>query len=298
MSTSRFLDPALLAAVDDLPLMARAVVDGFLLGQHHSRRTGTGLEFNQYRGYEPGDDPRLLDWKMFARSDRYFVREAEEETAIGVWLLLDTSASMAHRDTGGLTKLASARVLAAVLAQLAHRQGDGVGLVTAGGDEGDLFLPARSGRRHLYRIFANLDALSAAGRWPAWETVEATLTRDRRRGLYVVISDLYDHQSHLAACLNRLRAMGHELIVCQLMAKNEWQFDAKGPVQLRDLETGDIIDVDGRQAAQQARRRLQAHQQFWQDRLGQLAADYVRINLGEPLDQTLRTFLSTRTRLV
>src|ERR1700754_4942432 len=150
-----------LMAIKDLSLAARRTIDGFMAGINKSKVKGTGLEFSQYRSYQPGDDLRWLDWKRLARSDRYYIRESEMETSISVRLLVDASRSMDHRD-GAFTKLDYARHLAAALAWLAHSQGDAVGLYIF--REGQVFAsPARRDPRHLARIYHQLETVSSAG---------------------------------------------------------------------------------------------------------------------------------------
>src|SRR5437868_8592845 len=145
------LDPKVLMTIKDLSLVAKTVVDGFMIGLNKSTVKGPGLEFSQYRSYQPGDDLRWLDWKRYARSDRYYIRESEIETSISIRLLVDASNSMAHRD-GAYTKLDYARLLAASLGWLAHTQGDSFGLYTF--QEGDVFtLPSRKDSQHLARFF-------------------------------------------------------------------------------------------------------------------------------------------------
>ena len=139
---NRFVTARTLALVRDLELAARIAVDGTMLGRHTSRRAGAGLEFSQYRSYQPGDDPRRIDWKLLGRSDRYFVREAEAETSLTVRLLLDATGSMGHEEAG-VTKLDYARFLTAALALLAHRQGDAVGLYLLGNGDVTPYLPRR-----------------------------------------------------------------------------------------------------------------------------------------------------------
>jgi uncharacterized protein (DUF58 family) len=157
------LDPKVLMAIKDLSLAAKTTVEGFMQGIHKSNVKGAGMEFSQYRSYQPGDDLRSLDWKMFARSDRYYIRESEIETSISVRFLLDASASMNHMD-GGFSKLQFAKYVAASLAYLTHSQGDSVGLYTI--CDGKLSaLPARKDHQHLTRILHELEQTEAGGKF-------------------------------------------------------------------------------------------------------------------------------------
>jgi uncharacterized protein (DUF58 family) len=177
------LTPELLYALRNLPLAARQAAEGFLAGAHASRRHGAGMEFSQYRPYQPGDDLRRLDWRLAARSDRYYLRESEVDTSLVVNLVLDASASMNHRDDNGLTKLDYARLLLAALAYLAQKQGDAVGLtlLSPGGLQ---HFPARADTRQLPRLYHALATAEATGTFPDTATL-APLTARRQRALTV-----------------------------------------------------------------------------------------------------------------
>lgn len=160
---SRLLDPKILMAIKDLSLAAKTVVDGFMTGVNKSRIKGPGLEFSQYRSYQPGDDLRWLDWKMYGRSDRYYIRESEVETSISVRFLIDASGSMKHEDSG-YTKIDYARYLAASLAYLASLQGDAIGLYVFQ-NKGLFSLAARQDFQHLSRLFYQLEHIQAGGKF-------------------------------------------------------------------------------------------------------------------------------------
>src|SRR5262245_49837946 len=191
----RFIDPKVLAALGDLTLAARTVVDGFMYGVHHSRIPGAGLEFSQYRSYQPGDDLRRIDWKLFGRSDRYFIREAESETSITVRIILDATGSMAHTEDG-VSKFDYARFLAAALALLAVRQGDAIGLYTLS-DGAAMTIRPRREASHLHRILHTLERLSPSGRWPVWSSLERAMTPDPERGVTIVIGDFHEHADEI-----------------------------------------------------------------------------------------------------
>ena len=164
VSAYRFIDPRILAAIADLPLLAKTVVEGFMLGVHQSQRPGAGQEFNQYRSYQPGDDLRRVDWKTYARSDRFYVRESEVETSIGVRFLLDASASMAHTD-GAIVKFDYARFLVAALGYLAYQQGDMIGCHSLPENHASV-LPSKRDHQQLHRFLHHLEKLEPGGAWP------------------------------------------------------------------------------------------------------------------------------------
>ena len=287
------LSPELLHALRNLPLAARQAAEGFLAGAHASRRHGAGMEFSQYRPYQPGDDLRRLDWRLAARSDRYYLRESEVDTSLTVHLLLDASASMNHRDANGLTKLDYARLLLGALAYLAQQQGDAVGL-TILSPAGLRHLPPRADARQLPRLYHALETAEAAGTFPDAATL-APLTARRQRALTVCVSDLYEDDGEINRLLTRLRAVSGDVLLLHLMADNELNFSHRGAVTLRDLETGQTLQID----ADQQRPAYQQQIQNWLTATAQTARrqgfDYHLLNTTEPLDGALREFLRRRS---
>ncbi|HEX8659539.1 MAG TPA: DUF58 domain-containing protein [Hymenobacter sp.] len=287
------LTPELLHGLRNLSLAARRAAEGFLNGAHASRRHGTGMEFSQYRPYQPGDDLRRLDWRLAARSDRYYLREAEVDTSLTVHLLLDASASMNHRDDNGLTKLDYARLLLAALAYLAQQQGDAVGL-TILAPAGLRHLPARADARQLPRLYHALATAEAHGHFPGPATL-APLTARRQRALTVCVSDLYEEEAEISALLAQLRAVSGEVLLLHVLADNELNFTYKGSVTFRDLETGRSLQLD----ADQQRPAYQQQLQQWLRDTAQSARrqgfDYHQLNTSQPLDGALREFLRRRS---
>ena len=286
------LTPEHLHGLRNLSLAARQAAEGFLNGAHASRRHGAGMEFSQYRPYQPGDDLRRLDWRLAARSDRYYLRESEVDTSLTVHLLLDASASMNHRDDNGLTKLDYARLLLAALAYLAQQQGDAVGLSILS-PTGLRHLPARADTRQLPRLYHALETTEAVGNFPAAAAL-APLTARRQRALTVCVSDLYEDEAEIIALLTRLRAVSGDVLLLHLVANNELNFNYKGPVTFKDLETGRTLQLD---ADQQRPAYLQQLQE-WLRSTAQTARrqgfDYHLLNTAEPLDQAMREFLRRR----
>ena len=286
------LTPELLFALRNLPLAARQAAEGFLAGAHARRRHGAGMEFSQYRPYQPGDDLRRLDWRLAARSDRYYLRESEVDTSLTVNLVLDASASMNHRDDNGLTKLDYARLLLAALAYLAQKQGDAVGLSLLS-PKSLQHLPARADARQLPRLYHALEAVAATGTFPE-AAILAPLTARRQRALTVCVSDLYEETNEITRLLSRLRATSGDVLLLHLAAGNELNFSYKGSVTFRDLETGQTIQLD----ADQQRASYQAQLQAWLRDTAQQARrqglDYHLVDTSQPLDGALREFLKRR----
>lgn len=290
----RFIDPKTLAALGDLALAARTVVDGFMYGVHPSRMPGAGLEFSQYRSYQPGDDVRRIDWKLFARSDRYFLRDAETDTSVTVRLVLDASESMAHAE-GGLSKFDYARLLAAALAMLADRQGDAVGLYAL--TDGDLHvIPPRRQHQHLHRMLHQLEGLAPAGVWPSWERLERLFTAGGRRGLTVVITDLHERIDEIRTVAAKLAALRHEVLLLHVIARAELEFGYHGTLTFEELETGHRVEVDADQVRPLYLASLEEELTDLRRSLEERRVSYARFPLDQPLDVALRQYLTSRER--
>jgi len=287
------LDPKVLMTIKNLPLLAKTVIDGFMNGFNKSTVKGPGLEFSQYRSYQPGDDLRWLDWRMYARSDRYYIRESEIETSISVRFLVDASASMNH-DDGTLTKIEYARFLAASLAYLANLQGDAVGLYVF--NNGGLFsLASRPDPQHLKRFYHQLENIKPTGTFTEPVHYKELFAGSGRKELLVFITDMYQPQGEIMKLLDSLAALRHEIIVFQLMGQNELDFDFKGYSALEDLETGEVVQV-GSQAKQQYKEALEKHQQEIKMQLLGKHIIHRVISTSEPLDVALRDFLIQRNK--
>lgn len=290
----RFVDLRALAALRDLELAARTVVDGFMLGAHVSHRSGAGLEFSQFRSYQPGDDLRRVDWKLYARSDRFFIRESESETSLTLRLVLDATASMAHEEAGGTT-FDYARFLAAAFALLAERQGDAVGLWALNDGQIEVVRPARH-HQHFHRLLHQLERLTPAGAWPEWRRVEATLSSDSSRGVVVIISDLHQRGDEVRQAAQRLTAARHDVLLLHLVNRSELDFPWQGAVTFEETETGRRIELDASQVRDDYLQRLgEAHRQLATD-LEAEGVGYARVVTDEPLDAALRRILTSRAR--
>jgi len=238
------IPPQVRSRLKDLRLTSRRAVGLHGIGLHHSRSRGAGLEFAQYRAYEPGDELRQIDWKLYARSDRFFVREAERESPLSVWILIDASASMAQEDTTrpGWSRLDAAKVLAACLGELAMRQGDRFGWVALRDAGLHLAAPA-SGARQRDRLLLEMHALSAHGGFPSVDQLAPLWGRVGAHDLVVVLSDCFD-----PACLElmqRLAAARREVLAIQLLTVEERDFPFHGGYRFRDPETGEELLGDG-----------------------------------------------------
>ena len=280
--------------IKDLPLLAKTVVDGFMNGFNKSTVKGPGLEFSQYRSYQPGDDLRWLDWKMYARSDRYYIRESEVETTISVRFLIDASASMNH-DDNGVKKMDYARFLAASLAYLANLQGDSTGLYTLA--NGGLYsMASKSDPQHLQRLFYQLDKIEPAGKFTKAVHYKELFAGTGRKELLIFITDMYQTGGEISRLLDSLAALKHEIIVFHLMGQNELNFDFEGYGALEDLETGETISINTQQANKQYQETLEKHLAGIRMELLGKRIFYRMISTSQPLDEALRDFLVQRNK--
>lgn len=293
MSKEKFIDPQVLATIRDLPLLAKTVVEGFLSGQNQSLRRGAGLEFSQYRSYQPGDDLRQLDWKMFARSDRYYIREAEVDTNITVRFVLDGSASMGHEDVNGLSKLEYARFLVASLAYLSSSQGDAIGLYVLQ-ENGLINLTPRSDNMHLQRFWHQLSELQPHGKFPVQKTSANLFTERKQKELTIFLTDLYEHEDEIKDLLDKLGARRQELLLFHLMGRNELDFSFSGTLTFEDLETGQALQIGTAEQRKSYLGRLQEWLQQTERDMRNRQIAYDLFATDEPLDKALRAFLKNR----
>lgn len=291
----RFVTARTVALLRDLELAARRIVEGSMLGRHRSRRAGAGLEFSQYRAYQPGDDLRRVDWKLYARSDRHFVREAESETSVMVRLVLDATGSMAHEEDG-VTKFDYARFLAAALALVAQRQGDALGLSILRAGRVETIRPRRDGAQ-LHKVLHALERATQAGRWPTWDKVEKAVAHDPLPGLTLLIGDLREREREIEAAVRHLAGARHELTLFEIVGQREREFGYRGVVTLEDLETFDQLDLDTALVRDLAVARLAEERTALRARLEHRGAAVVTCPLEQPFEGPLRAFLTRRERL-
>jgi len=280
--------------IKDLPLLAKTVIDGFMSGYNKSSIKGPGLEFSQYRSYQPGDDLRWLDWRMYARSDRYYIRESETETSISVRFLIDASASMNH-DDNGVKKIEYAKMLAASLAYLANSHGDAVGLYVLQ-DEGLFSLASKQDPKHLQRMFYQLSALKPGGKFTEPVKYKELFSGSAKKELLIFITDMYQENNEINTLLDSLAALKHEVLVFQLMGQNELDLDFKGYAALEDLETGETIQIDAIQTKKIYKEKLESYLAGIRMKLLGKHIYHKMLSTAQPLDEALRDFLTQRKK--
>lgn len=289
------LQPKIINSLSGLSLIARVVVDGYLSGLNQSRRVGSGLEFSQYRGYESGDDLRLLDWKMLARSGRYYIKQSEIDTHITVKFILDASQSMLHEENG-ISKLQYAKVLIASLAHLAERQGDKIGLFALNDTSLKSVLPVLQ-KQHYTRFLHELVNVEGKGKWPD-QTLELNKLHDRsRKELLFFVTDLHEQSAELTLMVKRLKTSRNEVVVLHLMGENEMEFNYKGYVVFEDLETGVKIKVDAKTAKGNYLKSLQTTIEATKNMLLSNDIAYHLFKLSNTIEDAMHLFLKQRNRL-
>jgi uncharacterized protein (DUF58 family) len=294
----RFIDPKTLARVKDLPLIAKTVADGFLHGLQQSHQRGVGIEFSQYRQYEPGDPLSRIDWKLFARSDRYFVREAERESEISMWFVLDASASMnlaSESSPGTWSKFEYARHLVATLSYIGQKQGDHIGLLALSSEQQTMFPPA-SGERHWHRLLQQLARVKSGHSFPHAGQMKSTIERLQRNSLVFVISDFYQISNELQEFIAQVSSGHTEVVALQLQCDEELHFPYKGAIRFEDLETKEQVLVSASAARETWLEALEQHQQQLQRFLRRQRMTLNTININQPMDQALYDFLISRQK--
>jgi uncharacterized protein (DUF58 family) len=291
---ARFVDPKVLARIGNLELVARSVVDGFINGLHRSPYFGASVDFAEHRGYVPGDDIRRVDWRLYARTDRYYIKEYEADSNSNFAVLLDVSRSMGF-GSDGLTKLDYSRMLAACLTYLVHRQRDRVGLVAFDSDIVEFVPPSA---KHMDTTLHVLDRLKPARPGSMREPMNKIAEHFGRRGLLVLVSDLYEEPDALLEAIGPLRFRGHDMIVFHVLDRAELDFEYADPSAFEDLESGEQIPIVPEALAGQYRELVQAHITGLTERFSANRIDYTLVNTSAPLDHALFSYLSTRERLM
>jgi uncharacterized protein (DUF58 family) len=289
------LNPATLNSISGLELIARVIVEGFMSGSNKSQSVGAGQEFSQYRSYQPGDDLRQLDWKMFTRSERYYIKEAEIETNITVKFMLDASRSMAYEENG-ITKLQYAKLMMAALGYLARKQGDTFGLFTVNDHQIKSVLP-RFEQQQFIRFLTELVRATGEGKWEKSKGIEQLFDHHGKE-MIVFITDLYDDGKDIQHFISRLKTKRNEVIVFHLMGQHETQLDFEGSFTFEDLETGIKTKVDTRTEQVGYKNRVQEWLEQSRAWMLERQINYRLVQMNEPVEEVLRNFLTIRKRLV
>jgi uncharacterized protein (DUF58 family) len=290
---ARFVDPVVLARIGNLELMSRAVVDGFINGIHRSPYFGASVDFAEHRGYVPGDDIRRVDWKLYARTDRYYIKEYEADSNSNFSVLLDVSKSMGF-GTRGVTKLEYGKMLAGCLTYLVHRQRDRVGLVAF---DSEIVEHVPASAKHMDVVLHVLDRLKPANPGNLRAPLHKVAEHFGRRGLLILVSDLYEEPDAVLDAIGPLRFRGNDIAVFHLLDPAELDFSFHEPSAFEDLESGEQIPIVPDALADQYKALVEAHVNALRERFSANRIDYTMLNTALPLDHALFSYLSTRERL-
>ncbi len=284
--------PQALMSIKNLELRARVVVEGFWHGMHRSPYHGFSVEFSEYRQYSPGDDPRYLDWRLYARTDRYYIKKFEDETNLRCQLVVDQSRSMTYGSLG-YSKAQYAATLAATLAYFLNLQGDAVGLLTFD-DQIRAYLPARHRPGHLRHLMLKLEQPAAGTATDLAAPLRRIVKTVKKRALLVLISDLLSPLGSLEKDLTALTACGHEVVLFHILDPAELSFAFQKAVMFRDVETGRTLFIDPGTARNYYLERLNSHNRTVQSACESLGIAYRRFATDRPLELALFDFLRER----
>jgi uncharacterized protein (DUF58 family) len=291
------LKPEILNSIKGLELMSKLIIGAFPAGFNQSVHAGQGFEFRQYRTYQPGDDLRLLDWKMYARSDRFYVKEAEAETNMLVRFVIDSSASMRHQANNGLQKIEFARVLAASLAYLALQQGDAIGLYALNENKIQQITP-RSDRLHFQRFLYELLQIKAEGKFPQNTENQAFWSNSVHKEMFIFITDMYEEGNEIFKILKQTSALRNEVLLFHLMAENEMELNYQGSFTFEDLETKAKMQVNPSQIKKQYQTTLTEKLAEIKKNTLEAGVTYDLFVMNESLDKALSNFLLRRKALL
>lgn len=305
-SARRYLDPVIVSRLKNMELRARLIVEGFITGLHKSPYHGFSVEFAEHRPYNPGDELRHVDWKVFAKTDRHYLKQYEEETNLRHYVVLDTSTSMRYKHSNGLSKLEYSSYLAAALHFLMVKQRDATGLITFDDRIQTLFRP-KSTQSYLRQILITLDRLNQPDsdhkRTSAAAVINEIAERISRRSLVVVITDLFEnigeHESLLRA-LRHLRYRGHEILVFHVLeSETERKFKFPDvPMVFRDMETGEELSLQPAQLKQNYEEAVRAFSERFRKQCLGYNIDFIELDTAEPYDTALLAYLNKRRKLL
>ena len=290
----KYLDPLIVAKIDNMALRARLVVEGYLIGQHKSPYHGFSVEFAEHRAYGSGDEIRHIDWKLYGKTDRYYVKRYEEETNLRSYILLDTSQSMTY-GSGAITKLEYGSYLSAALTHLMLNQRDAMGLVLFD-EKIRKFIPPRAAPSHANIIMGALDKIQSANDTQIRPTLDYMAERIKKRGLVILISDLLDDPDQVLMGLNHFRHNKQEMIVFHLLDRQELEFQFGNRTKFRDLETDETITTEPWHIRSAYQELIEIQQRKYRLGCRNQRIDYVPLFTDQPLDLALNEYLNKRQK--
>ena len=294
-TSTRILSPEIISRLNNLSLKARSVVEGFIVGLHKSPYHGFSVEFSEHRSYGIGDEIRHIDWKIWGKTDRYYVKQFEEETNLKSYLLIDQSFSMNYQ-SAKVSKLEYAQLLAASLGYLMLKQQDAVGL-TLFDDKIRVNIPAKSKRSHLNVILAQMENISAGPETHIAPVLHQTAEVIKKRGLIILISDLFDSPEEVLSGLQHFRYKGHEVVVFHILDSKELTLDFAQRTRFRDMESGEEMITEPWHIQADYQRSMEAFCNYYKIQCRQNNIDYVKLTTETSLDLALSEYLLKRKRM-
>ncbi len=292
----KYLQPNVVAQLANMELRARLVVEGFITGLHKSPYHGFSVEFTEHRPYMAGDEIRHIDWKAYGKTDRYYIKEFEEETNLKTYLILDASKSMDYSSAGHLKKIDYASYIAAALGYLMVEQRDAVGL-TIYDERIRTSLPPRATKLYLQQILRELETLQTGNKTGTAQSLHAVAERIRRRGLIVILSDLFDDPAQVMTALKHFRHRGNEVIVMQVLDPLERSFAFGTDAVFRDMETKEELPTQPWHIQTAYRESMNQFLEFYKRECRENAIDYVLLDTATPFDRALFEYLNKRKRI-
>ncbi|MFA6617745.1 MAG: DUF58 domain-containing protein [Candidatus Neomarinimicrobiota bacterium] len=288
--------PKSIINLGNLRFKAKTIVEGLLLGLHHSPYHGFSVEFSQHRPYMSGDDIRHVDWQLYAKTDRYYIKQYEEETNLNTYILIDNSASMAYASEGNISKFEYARLIAASLTYLLINQNDAVGL-SVFNDKPEILFPPKSVRSYINELLIALEKTDCSSTTGTADALELICEKMQRKGLVVLISDLLDEKENIMKGLKHLRYLGHDVLVIQLLDPREWELSNSHKHRIKDMESGEEIKLDIRQIKKEYHSRIKAYCDSINRECGENGIDHSLIFTDQDCRTALTEFLRKRERL-
>ncbi len=295
LDKKKYLNPETVAKLDNMALRARLVVEGYIIGQHKSPYHGFSVEFAEHRAYGPGDEIRHVDWKLYGKTDRYYVKQYEEETNLKVYILLDISRSMKYTSKT-VSKLDYASYLSAALSYLMLNQRDGTGLILFD-EKIQTFIPPRSTSSHLNTILKHLEKPKLGSNTEIGTVLHEMAERIKKRGLIILISDLMDDQESVLSGLKHFRHNKQEVILFHILDRKELDFDFNTRTRFKDMESGSLLTTEPWQIKSSYKKRIQLLQDEYKKQCRKQLIDYVPLFTDQSLDIALNSYLNKRQKL-
>ncbi len=292
----KYLEPRVVSRLANMELRARLIVEGFIAGLHRSPYHGFSVEFAEHRQYMPGDEIKHVDWKVYARTDRFYIKQYEEETNLKATILLDTSMSMGYASPGHLSKLEYGSYLAAALSYMMIKQQDAVGLAMFD-ERVHTFLPPHATKGYLRQILIQLQKAVPAGKTGAGRSLHQVADRLRRRGLVIIISDFLDEPTEVMSAVKHFRHKKNEVIVMQVLDPLERSFDFGTDAMFRDLETAERVTTRPYQIQRAYRQAIQDFVARYKRECLENYVDYVLMDTATPFDTAILSYLSKREKI-